>query len=233
MKESNDNLVIKNKFHLDPRTKIFLILVVSTVAFGGAMGHIRVIAIAISIFLLIMSKKVKAGIVLCLIYFILFYILNGNIIIHSKILNLIIRVFASLSFQIAPSFIMGYYFFATTKISEFATAMYKLKIPREIIIPLSVMFRFFPTVLEEAQSINIAMKMRSLNHKKVWLGFEYRVIPLINSIVRIGEELAAASLSRGIGNPGKRTSIYDVKIGIWDIIFYIIGLYEIIMFVIL
>lgn len=233
MKESNDNLVIKNKFHLDPRTKIFLILVVSTVAFGGAMGHIRVIAIAISIFLLIMSKKVKAGIVLCLIYFILFYILNGNMIIHSKILNLIIRVFASLSFQIAPSFIMGYYFFATTKISEFATAMYKLKIPREIIIPLSVMFRFFPTVLEEAQSINIAMKMRSLNHKKVWLGFEYRVIPLINSIVRIGEELAAASLSRGIGNPGKRTSIYDVKIGIWDIIFYIIGLYEIIMFVIL
>lgn len=75
--------------------------------------------------------------------------------------------------------------------------------------PLSVLFRFFPTLGEEARAVGSAMRMRNLRLGKagpVSL-VEYRLVPLISCAVQIGEDLSAASLTRGLGAPsGGRTS---------------------------
>ncbi len=36
---------------------------------------------------------------------------------------------------------------------------------------------------------------------------EYRLVPLIVSVVKIGDELSAAALTRGLGAPGRRTNL--------------------------
>ena len=41
-------------------------------------------------------------------------------------------------------------------------AMERLRLPQKITIPLSVMFRFFPTVVEEYGAIGDAMRMRGI-----------------------------------------------------------------------
>ena len=42
------------------------------------------------------------------------------------------------------------------------------------------------------------------------------MIPLMTCSVRIGQELSAASLSRGLGGPVKRTNICKVGFGFFD-----------------
>ena len=78
--------------------------------------------------------------------------------------------------------------------SEFIGAMERMHLTEKIVIPLSVIFRFFPTVSEEYQAIRDAMKMRGIRFggKNPFLMVEYRLVPLIVSVVKIGDELSAA-----------------------------------------
>jgi len=47
---------------------------------------------------------------------------------------------------------------------------------------------------------------------------EYRMVPLLISCVKIGEELSAAALTRGLGAPGRRTNICRIGFGKFDIV---------------
>ena len=126
-----------------------------------------------------------------------------------------------------PGILTGMYVVSTTTVSEFICAMEKMHMPQCITIPLSVMFRFFPTVMEEAGSINKAMAMRDIKFggTKALQMIEYRMIPMMTCSVKIGQELSAASLTRGLGGPGKRTNICKIGFGFWDVL-VIIGLFS-------
>ena len=72
---------------------------------------------------------------------------------------------------------------------------------------MSVMFRFFPTVAEESRSINDAMRMRGVGLRSIGdnptVLLEYRLVPLLMAVVKIGDELSASALTRGLGGPEK------------------------------
>ena len=115
---------------------------------------------------------------------------------------------------------MGVYFLTTTRVNEFVLAMQKMHVSQKVIIPLSVMFRFFPTVGEESASISDAMRMRKLGFRYFWRRpvevLEYRMVPLMMSVVQIGEELSASALTRCLGQDRTRTSISDGGFGPLD-----------------
>lgn len=101
--------------------------------------------------------------------------------------------------------------------------MQKMRIPECFIIPFSVMFRFFPTVYEEADSIGKAMQMRGITMQNIFKNpsamLEYRLVPLMMSVVTIGNDLSAAALTRGLGSSKKRTSICKIGFHIADYLF--------------
>ena len=83
-----------------------------------------------------------------------------------------------------------------------------------------MLFRFVPTLGEEARAVGSAMRMRNLRLGKagpVSL-VEYRLVPLISCAVQIGEDLSAASLTRGLGAPVRRTNICDIGFGAADVV---------------
>ena len=51
---------------------------------------------------------------------------------------------------------------SSTSVSEFISAMERMHVTEKITIPLSVIFRFFPTISEEYKAIRDAMKMRGI-----------------------------------------------------------------------
>lgn len=128
--------------------------------------------------------------------------------------TIIISLLAQFGTRWFPSAMMGYYLLSTTKVSEFVLAMQRMHIPEAFIIPFSVMFRFFPTISEEAGSIGNAMRMRGITGKNFFKNpqavLEYRIVPLMMSVVTIGNDLSAAALTRGLGNGKKRTSICKI-----------------------
>ena len=104
-------------------------------------------------------------------------------------------------------------------------AMERMHVPQKIVIPVSVVFRFFPTVKEEYAAIRDAMKMRGITtFRSPMKMLEYRVVPLMVSVAKIGEELSAAALTRGLGAPGKRTNICNIGFGPLDIFFFLMAI---------
>ena len=53
---------------------------------------------------------------------------------------------------------------------------------------------------------------------------EYAVVPLIFRSIKVGDELAAASIVRGIENPAKKYSYYETKFTKVDVIILFISI---------
>ncbi len=206
-------------YRLDPRTKLFLMLIINATIFGGKSLFIMLVMAIIPLYLLFMSRKLKPALCCTLAYIIAAFSNEILVPVTHGVLNIFVVMIAGMLYRMMPGFIMGYYVVTTTTVSEFVAAMERMHIPAKIIIPLSVMFRFFPTIAEEAGAIGDAMRMRDVSFGSVKFFknpvsiIEYRLVPLLMSTVKIGEELSAASLTRGLGNPVKRTSICKIGIG--------------------
>lgn len=224
--------VSKTRLKLDPRTKILLSLSVNVVLISGGITGIdmiaRIILAGIPALLLLIEQKYKAGLSYIIVF--LAAALCEGIILHetSGILNLILLVASGLISRFLPCLIMGYYLVSTTTVSEFVAAMERMHVTQKIIIPMSVMFRFFPTIAEEMSAINTAMKMRGIGfggtRRNPISILEYKIVPLMISVAKIGEELSAASLTKGMGGNCSRTNIGNIGFHIWDLLLIIIGL---------
>ena len=64
------------------------------------------------------------------------------------------------------------------------------------------------------------MKMRNIcfGGKNPFLMIEYRLIPLMVSVIKIGDELSAAALTRGLGAPIRRTNVCEIGFHVQDFI---------------
>lgn len=207
-------------FNLDPRIKIGLMLMISLVALTGDVTgvkvYIRLLLILIPPLLLISIKRYKVGLVILFLtslawYGECFFYIEG-----AQVLTLLIFVPSGIITRFLPSLAMGYYIFKTTQIETLIVGLEHFKLSRKITIPIAVMFRFLPTIKEESSSIKDAMKMRGISLKFIFLKpiqyIEYRVVPLLNSVVKIGNELTIASITRGLNLTHDRTSIISLKI---------------------
>ncbi|OJT83071.1 transporter [Clostridioides difficile] len=216
-------------FHLDPRTKILLMAIVSTAEFLYSHTAFMIAVALIPFVLLLSNRQYKTG----MIFFILFVLSlimgkGHNSIQLPMILNMIAVLLVGFVQRLFPAFALGAYVINSTTASECITALGRMHIGRNITIPLSVLFRFLPTMQEESAAIKDAMQMRKIQFgtKKFWKNplalIEYRFIPLMISVVKIGENLSAAALTRGLDNPAKRTSITQIGFTGYDVITIII-----------
>lgn len=217
------------KSFLDPRTKLLLIFIEAVIVLATAGGERLVVFKAIftvlPFLLLVTIRKYKTcliagGIlltVMCLEYFV-FQNVKGM---AEAMLVIVITIVT----RFLPAYVTGVFVIQTTKVSEFKAAMEKMHIPDEITIPMCVMFRFFPTVKEENESIRAAMKMRGIGFggKKASKVVEYRLVPMIACSAKIGEELSAAALTRGLGKSRKRTNICKIGFGICDYLIFVLA----------
>lgn len=95
-----------------------------------------------------------------------------------------------------------------------------------LIVSITVILRFFPTIAEEFRSIKSAMLVRGipLNVKNSIIHpaatTEFVLVPLISRLSIVSDELSAAALTRGIEAPQDRTSYYELKIGVLDLIIF-------------
>lgn len=215
------------RFKLDPRTKIWLLLVVSISIMAGESGNrhalLKLLLVAVPIVLLLTEKRYKGAIGFAVLYVSVsqVQVLFSNIS-TSSMIGVILRLLMGFIGGMGPCIIMGYYLVTTTRVSEFIAAMERMHISKNIVIPFTVMFRFFPTIREEYGAINEAMKMRGLKYRYNPVAMlEYRLVPLIISTVKIGNELSAAALTRGLGSKVKRTNVCQIGFGISDIVLVI------------
>ena len=215
---------------LDPRTKLFALLTIAMFALGGMGGpavdrYIPLICL-IPFALLLSAGRIRQALLGALIFFASFLLLRHVVPATDGALHFILLGTSGILSRFFPGIMMGAYLMGTTTVSEFNAAMHRIHVPEVISIPLSVMFRFFPTVFDEAASISDAMRMRDIRFggKNAGKILEYRLVPLLACTAKVGEELSAAALTRGLGGNVKRTNICKIGFRVQDAIVFILCL---------
>jgi energy-coupling factor transport system permease protein len=209
---------------LDPRTKLLLLITMTVFVLGGAgsteLRFVNPCLCILPLVLLISAKKYKTSAIYVVVYLTMYFLFCYFGPKTTGILNFLLLGTAGIITRFMPSIMMGVYVLSTTTVSEFTAAMLRMHLSEKLIIPLSVMFRFFPTVADEFSSINAAMKMRgvSFGGKNAGKMLEYRLIPLMTCSSKIGEELSAAALTRGLGGDVRRTNVCDIGFHFQDVV---------------
>lgn len=223
---------------IDPRVGIMAILTVSAVMIGGRLDGVhfglRLFCCLLPfVFLLVIKKRNMA-----FIYFALYAVamlLEGAVFqVTSGVCNLIVVMTAGIISRFLAPIVMGFCVMQSTTVSEFITAMERMHVPGCITIPMSVMFRFFPTIAEENNAIMDAMRMRQVAGVKqgIFKRMEYELVPVMMSTVRIADELAQASMTKGLGGKEKRTHICEVGFRVRDYFLLVLLVVVLILFLV-
>ena len=209
------------KLVLDPRTKLFLVLCMGLSIALPVPMYVEAVNITFFACLFFLNGQAKTAVKLTAFFLVLAalsYIPQGT-----GVFSTVVLPVSFMARRFMLPIVAGKYLIDSTPVGLLMSALEKLKMPANIVITLSVMFRFFPTLGEEYRCIKNAMKMRGIglnvlnvvSHPLLML--EYVMVPLLSSASRIGDELAAAGHTKGVDAPGKKVRYKTARFGIADI----------------
>ena len=210
------------KLTLDPRTKLFVLLIVSIVILVLPDLQSEWICMGVIILTLVCMKAYKQVLRSALIYGGLVGVLYICGLFPNSGFAAFFSMIAITFRKIAPPLFFASGMIATTKVGELISAMQKLRIPKSVVITFAVTLRFFPTAREEYASIKDAMRLRGIGVSagnvltRPLTVMESILIPMMMRCATIAEELSAAAVARGIESAGKRTSVTDLKMRVFD-----------------
>lgn len=210
--------------HLDPVTKLFLILLcVFSAMFAPNLYFQFALALLIGLLAALSGKWQYAlrGIIayalICVFTVWCMGVLTGT-------WRTMFVAFLGLVHKVYACGMLAGIVISTTKVSEFLSAMARLHVPKKLTIPIAVMLRYLPTIREDWRYIKDAMRLRDVS-PTIWgflkapamtVGCIY--VPLLTAASKAADELSIASVTRGIENPKPRTCLINIQIQAADIL---------------
>lgn len=199
------------KLRLDPRTKLFLLLLGNLTLFLHVSLETELILVGLLLSLYFLSGKIKSGIRMTIVYALLVSIDIFVIpIANGLLLNLLSLVSVGIRMML-PCVISGGYAFSTTTAGEMVCGLRKLRVPETIIIPSVTVIRFFPTIAEDYHQIRNAMALRGITYRSPLEALEYILVPLLMNSNNVAQDLSVAAMTKGISLPGQHTSMVELK----------------------
>lgn len=198
------------RFRMDPRAKLYLLLLANLMLFFHVSLAAEAIMAALFLLLFFLSGCYAAGLRLTAIYGVLLALAE-----NSPFLN-VVALFSIGIRMMLPCIITGAYAFSTTTAGELVCALRSMHVPECVIIPCAVVIRFFPTVGEDYRQIRAAMALRGIAEGKAALllhpaqSLEYILMPLLINGNNVAQDLSVAALTKGIDLPGRHTSMIEL-----------------------
>ena len=134
-------------------------------------------------------------------------------------------LFLLLMARLYPAYLAVRVLIEKTPMDELLFSLEIWRVPKLVLIPLAVIYRYIPTILKEIGYIRESLKMRNL-HSSMWdklchpmQNAENFFVPLLYRSEKISEELSAASICKGLSTKRKRTCCTEVKLRITDFIY--------------
>ncbi|WP_314605024.1 energy-coupling factor transporter transmembrane component T [Pseudoramibacter alactolyticus] len=120
-----------------------------------------------------------------------------------------------------PPLLCGLILARAVKLSELLTALANMRLPRKLILPLAVAFRYFPTLKAEAGSIRESLLLRAMKPSPLHpiRSMENYLIPLLMRSLKVSDELSRSALCRGYSLEGPRGALVPVALCPLDYVF--------------
>ncbi|MGB4777916.1 energy-coupling factor transporter transmembrane component T [Microbacterium sp.] len=122
---------------------------------------------------------------------------------------------------------VGMHVITTTSPTQLSAALRSWHAPRAISVTLAVMLRFFPVVASEAAAVLDAMRLRGLVGvrgilRHPILSLERFTVPMIAASLRASEDLSASAILRGLGSRRTPSSLVPPRFGAPDAILLLV-----------
>lgn len=220
---------------LDPRTKLFLTIAGNSIILSAPVIYGAMIVVLPAV-LLVFEKRWRFSLLFSFLYAISAFSFDYLKTMDVGLAGTLVVSTMMLVSHVMPISVIFYYVMTTTKVNEFMAGMSRMHSPNKVTIPLAVMIRFFPTVFDEARDIGNAMRMRGIRLfslrtlKNPFLFLEYRLIPLLVSLTKIGDELSVAATTRGLSPETRRSCMVEIGFRVQDVIVFVYCIAVIVIF---
>lgn len=212
----------KRCVRFDPRTKILLLIISMVVATTAPSLLYECALILLIAFVGLLCGKIKYSLIgtvvfMALYLFTTFYLQNATGAVYTMF-----TAWLSLVFKVYPCGMLAGIALSTTRVNEFLSTMNKAHIAKKVVIPLAVMLRYIPTIREDWHFIKDAMRLRDVHPsingflRHPGMAIECLYSPLLMAASKAADELAIASVTRGIENPRARTCLIQICFRVQD-----------------
>ena len=210
------------KLHLDPRTKLFLILLCVLSAMFAPNLYAQFALVALIGLLVVLCGKWKYALRGILVYGLICAFTVWCMGILTGTWRTMFVAFLGLVHKVYACGMLAGLVISTTKVGEFLSAMARLRVPKKLTIPIAVMLRYLPAIREDWRYIKDAMALRDVS-PTLW-GFlkapamtvNCIYVPLLTAASKASDELSVASVTRGIENPKPRTCLVNIQMRAGD-----------------
>mgnify|MGYP002524538972 CR=1 FL=1 len=210
--------------HLDPRTKLFLILLCVLCAMFAPNLQFQFALVALIGALSALCGRWRYALRSIIAYAIICAFTVWCMGIMAGTLRTMFVAFLGLVHKVYACGMLAGLVIGTTKVGEFLSAMTRLHVPKKLTIPLAVMLRYLPAIREDWHFIKDAMRMRDVLPtlagfiKAPAMTVNCIYVPLLTAASKAADELSIASVTRGIENPKPRTCLVEIRMRAADLI---------------
>ena len=209
---------------LDPRTKLFLILICVLSAMFAPNLYFQLALVTLIGLLAVLSGKWRYALRGIVVYALICAFTVWCMDAFGGTWRTMFVAFLGLVHKVYACGMLAGIVISTTKVGEFLSAMTLMHVPKKLTIPLAVMLRYLPTIREDWRYIKDAMRLRDVSPTLV--GFLKApamttcciYVPLLTAASKAADELSIASVTRGIENPKPRTCLVKIKMRAADFI---------------
>ena len=209
---------------LDPRTKLFLVLAISSLAvfvkniyillFVFVLSCAAVTVTGISMWNLLKKTKRFFMIFVAIVIIQSVFTQGGQALIRVMDVTLLSDLGLTRGTQTILRFLIvisSASIMTTSKYREIIQGLVQIKIPYEIAFMVTVAIRFLPILRDEVRDIMTAIQLRGINLKQIPLmkrfkTYSYLLLPMISSVLVKSQELSVAMEMRAFRAYPKRSS---------------------------
>ena len=203
--------------HIDPRTKLCLILLCVLSAMFAPSLQVQFALTALIGLLAALCGKWRYALRVMFAYALICAFTVWCIGVMTGTWRTMFVAFLGLVHKVYACGMLAGLVIRTARVGEFLSAMARLHVPQKLTIPIAVMLRYLPTIREDWHFVKDAMRLRDVSPtfwgflKAPAITVNCIYVPLLTAASKAADELSVASVTRGIENPKPRTCLVKIR----------------------
>ena len=218
----------KKRTILDPRTIVFLNIMLSLITTISSSISANIFIFLVSLGIVCLFKMYKKAVKYIFIFFLALALPFGIKALSGLPIQFLINSVSLIAMGVQkflPFLMAAMVIFNKVDTKSLVSSLNKIKLPKGIMLGFTVAVRFLPTIKKEMTIITNSMKMRGIEigTKNIFFhpiqSLEYALVPVLFRATSLADEMTAAALVKGAESPKTAAELFKIKFGIIDYVF--------------
>ena len=218
----------KKRTILDPRTIVFLNIMLSLITTVSSSISANIFIFLVSLGIVCLFKMYKKAVKYIFIFFLALALPFGIKALSGLPIQFLINSVSLIAMGVQkflPFLMAAMVIFTKVDTKSVVSSLNKMKLPKGIMLGFTVAVRFLPTIKKEMTIITNSMKMRGIEigTKNIFFhpiqSLEYALVPVLFRATSLADDMTAAALVKGAESPKTAAELFKIKFGIIDYVF--------------